>query len=210
MPAAAASLMKGDSLVALDDTISPLFCSAQEYLSYQGGETIHISFLRGDSVYTSPIKISNEGKIGVYPVNPYNFIETETIHYSFFSSIPRGIAMGFDQLAFYVKQFKLIFSRDGVKQLGGFGTMGKLFPKSWDWHNFWNTTALFAIILAFMNIIPIPGLDGGYFLFILVEMVTRKKPGDKFLTYANAVGLSLILLLAIYANGMDIFRYFFQ
>ena len=110
----------------------------------------------------------------------------------------------------YVKQFKLVFTKEGASQIGGFGSIGKMFPKTWDWGRFWGNTALLAIILAFMNILPIPALDGGYILFILVEMITRRRPSDKFIGYANTVGFALLLLLLLYANGMDIFRGFFK
>jgi regulator of sigma E protease len=110
----------------------------------------------------------------------------------------------------YVKQFKLVFTKEGATQIGGFGAIGKLFPKTWDWYIFWNNTALLAIILAFMNILPIPALDGGYILFILIEMVTGRKPSDKFLGYANTVGFILLIALLLYANGLDIIRGFFK
>jgi len=113
-----------------------------------------------------------------------------------------------ETLTDYVKQFKLIATKEGSKQLGGFVTIGKIFPKEWNWHAVWNRTAFLAIILAFMNILPIPGLDGGYTMFILFEMITRKKPSDKFLGYANMTGMILLLLLILYANGLDIFRIF--
>ena len=103
-----------------------------------------------------------------------------------------------------------MFTKEGAQQLGGFGTIGSIFPKVWDWERFWNMTAFLGIILAFMNIIPIPALDGGYLLFIIVEMITRRKPSDKFIGIANTIGFTLLIILLIYANGMDIIRAFFK
>lgn len=117
---------------------------------------------------------------------------------------------GLSVLGSYIKQFKVIFSKEGISQLGGFGTMGSLFSPVWDWQSFWGLTALLSIILAFMNILPIPLLDGGHVLFILYEMVTGRKPSDKFLEHAQIVGLILLGALMLYANGNDIIRLFFK
>lgn len=207
-PAAEAGLMEGDSIVMINSEYNSYFPSIQEYMYYNGGKEVALSFYREDSLITQDVKINNEGKIGVLPVYYTQYLDTKKEKFGFFSSISNGFKMAIDQLKFYVEQFSVVFTKEGAKQLGGFGTMGKLFPNTWDWYQFWNTTALFAIILAFMNIVPIPGLDGGYLMFILYEMITRKKPGDKFITYANAVGMILILALVLYANGMDVIRAF--
>ena len=110
----------------------------------------------------------------------------------------------------YVKQFKIVFTKEGATQLGSFLTIGSIFPKVWDWYRFWSMTALLGIILAFMNIIPIPGLDGGYILFILVEMITGKKPSDKFLSIANTIGFAFLIILMVYALGLDFKRFIFK
>ena len=109
----------------------------------------------------------------------------------------------------YVKQFRLIFSKEGAQSLGGFGAMGSMFPKIWDWQSFWFMTAFISLILAFMNFLPIPALDGGYILFLLVEILTGKQPSDKFLEIANNIGFALLLGLLILANGNDVLKYFF-
>lgn len=207
-PAASAGLMRGDSIVLINNEIGPYYGQIQEYMSYHGGSDVDLAFYRGDSLMTCNLTLNNEGKIGVVPAFYTQYLETKKETFGFFTSLTEGFAMAIDQLKFYVEQFSIVFTKEGAKQLGGFGTMGKLFPTTWNWYLFWNTTALFAIILAFMNIVPIPGLDGGYLMFILFEMITRKKPGDKFITYANAVGMILILLLFLYANGMDVIRAF--
>jgi regulator of sigma E protease len=107
----------------------------------------------------------------------------------------------------YIAQFQFVFTKKGASELGGFGTIGSLFPAKWDWRNFWSTTALISIILAFMNILPIPALDGGHVMFLCYEMVTGRKPNDKFLEYAQVIGFFLLIALVLYANGNDLFRW---
>ena len=136
------------------------------------------------------------------------FLELRTIHYGFFESIPAGISKGFKTLKDYLKQFKLIFSKDtkAYESLGGFITIGSIFPGIWDWQAFWSLTAFLSIILAIMNILPIPALDGGHVMFLLYEVITGRKPSDKFLEYAQLVGLIILVALLLYANGNDILR----
>lgn len=130
------------------------------------------------------------------------------LDYGILSSIPAGIKYGWNTLKSYVGDFRYVFTKEGAKSLGGFGTIGQIFPEKWNWHAFWLMTAFLAIILAFMNILPIPALDGGYVLFLLIEVITGRKPGDKFLERANTVGMAILLLLVIYANLNDILRLF--
>jgi regulator of sigma E protease len=125
-------------------------------------------------------------------------------------SIPAGIKMGVETLGSYIKQFKLVFTKEGAKSLGGFGAIGQLFPPQWDWQTFWMMTAFLSVILAFMNFLPIPGLDGGYVIFLLYEMITGRKPSDKFMEYAQMAGMILLLGLVLFANGNDIFRALFK
>jgi regulator of sigma E protease len=134
--------------------------------------------------------------------------ELKTINYGFFQSIPAGLDKGFKTITDYLKQFKLIFSKHtkGYESLGGFITIGSIFPGVWDWQRFWNLTAFLSIILAVMNILPIPALDGGHVLFLLFEVITGKKPSDKFLEYAQIAGMILLLALLLYANGNDVLR----
>ena len=124
--------------------------------------------------------------------------------------MPAGISLGWNTLVSYVKQFKLVFTKEGSKQLGGFGSIGKLFPAVWDWQVFWNMTAFLSLILAFMNFLPIPALDGGHVMFLLYEIITGRKPGDKFMERAQIIGMLLLFALLIYANGNDIFKAFFK
>ena len=131
------------------------------------------------------------------------------VSYGFFESFPAGITLGVNTLKGYVGDLKHIFSKEGAKQLGGFGTIGSIFPAKWDWHQFWLMTAFLSIILAFMNILPIPALDGGHVLFLLYEIVARRKPSDKFMEYAQITGMVLLFGLLIWANFNDVLRFFF-
>ncbi|MCQ2285809.1 MAG: RIP metalloprotease RseP [Bacteroidales bacterium] len=208
-PAADAGLQKGDVLVGVDSETVFSFFDFQNLFLEHSGDSVMLSFMRSDStVNTAMIRISPDGVIGVIPQSPLAFLETETVEYGFWEAIPNGIAMGWNKLVAYVKQFKFVFSKEGATQLGGFGTLGSIFPKEWNWELFWSMTAFLSLALAFMNFLPIPALDGGYILFILVEIITRKKPSDKFLGYANTVGFILLLALLIWANGLDILRAF--
>ena len=129
--------------------------------------------------------------------------------YSFLASFPAGAALGVQTLKGYVGQMKYLFSKEGAKQLGGFGTIGSIFPATWDWHQFWYMTAFLSIILAFMNILPIPALDGGHVLFLIYEIVARRKPSDKFMERAQMVGMFLLFGLLLWANFNDILRFLF-
>lgn len=205
-----AGLRHGDSIVALNGIPYTSYFTLQEQLAENANKLVSIDYYRQGVLQEDSILLGDDGKLGVYYMNPAYYLPVKKVNYTFWESIPKGISQGFNTLGMYVKQFKLIATKEGAKQLGGFGTIGSIFPKVWDWQRFWSMTGFLAIILAFMNILPIPALDGGYLLFILVEMITRKKPSDKFIGYANAVGLSLLLLLVLYANGMDIIRAFIK
>jgi regulator of sigma E protease len=139
----------------------------------------------------------------------WNIFEFEHTEYNLFQAIPAGISYGWNILAMYVKQFRLVFTKEGAQSLGGFGAIGSMFPAVWSWYAFWHMTAFLSIILAFMNFLPIPALDGGYILFLLVEMITRRKPSDKFLEKANEVGFWILIALLVLANGNDILKIFF-
>ena len=118
--------------------------------------------------------------------------------------------MGCSQLVSYVKAFKTVFSKEGAKNLGGFGSIGHIFPDEWDWYSFWSITAFLSVILAFMNILPIPALDGGHVLFLLYEMITRRKPSEKFMEWAQTAGMVFLIALLLFANANDIYRFFIK
>ncbi|MBR5193972.1 MAG: RIP metalloprotease RseP [Bacteroidaceae bacterium] len=132
-----------------------------------------------------------------------------TKEYGFFESFPAGIALGVNTLKGYVNDMKYVFTKEGAKSVGGFGTIGSIFPSVWDWHRFWEMTAFLSIILAFMNILPIPALDGGHVLFLLYEIIARRKPSDKFMERAQMVGMILLFALLIYANFNDVVKFLF-
>ena len=131
------------------------------------------------------------------------------LEYGFFDSFPAGVALGVNTLKGYVNDMKYVFTKEGAKSVGGFGTIGSIFPKVWDWHRFWEMTAFLSIILAFMNILPIPALDGGHVLFLLYEIIARRKPSDKFMERAQMAGMILLFALLIYANFNDVVRFLF-
>ena len=131
------------------------------------------------------------------------------LEYGFFESFPAGIALGVNSLKGYVNDMKYVFTKEGAKSVGGFGTIGSIFPSVWDWHRFWEMTAFLSIILAFMNILPIPALDGGHVLFLLYEIIARRKPSDKFMEYAQMGGMILLFGLLIWANFNDVLRFLF-
>lgn len=160
---------------------------------------------RGDVRDTATVVLSSDLKLGYVP--KYNDYTPVTRNYGFFESFPAGVSYGVDVLSGYVGDMKYVFTADGAKSLGGFGTIGSLFPGTWDWYQFWKMTAFLSIILAFMNILPIPALDGGHVLFLLYEVITRRKPSENFMLRAEYVGFAILILLMVVANLNDILRW---
>lgn len=160
---------------------------------------------RGGQLDTLTVSANADFQVGIYSQTPP--YEWATDHYGFWASIPAGIRYGWNQLRGYVSDFQYVFTREGVKNLGGFGTIGSIFPSQWNWHAFWLMAAFLSVILAFMNIIPIPGLDGGHVLFLLWEVITGKKVSDKVLEKAEWVGFILLMVLMVYANANDVIRF---
>jgi regulator of sigma E protease len=179
-------------------------------LSKYKNQEVKLDIYRKGTLTSTVAKVDSAGFLGFYPKNEMQAYQTVTLKYGFFESFPAGIKMGVQTLKDYVNQFKYVFTKEGASSLGGFGAIGSLFPPTWNWHAFWMMTAFLSVILAFMNILPIPGLDGGHVLFLLYEVVTRRKPSDKFMEYAQVAGMVLLLGLVIYANGMDIIRAIFK
>lgn len=167
-----------------------------------------MTVVRDGKEQTMPrVDVNEYGKIGIQMRMPDKIFDIEEVRYSLLGAIPRGWQLGTAQLSNYVSSLRLVFSKEGAQSVGGFGTLGSLFPKKWNWYSFWQITAFLSVILAFMNIIPIPALDGGYTLFLLVEIVTRRKPSERFLEIANMIGMGFLFLLLLYANANDIFRF---
>lgn len=178
-----------------------VYCSAQDSVRLRN---VSVVISRNSVRDTLKMQLTPDFKMGIVVKMPYR---PETLHYSFFDSFPAGIKHGIDVLGGYVNDMKYLFTSDGAKSLGGFGAIGSIFPTTWDWPRFWEMTAFLSIILAFMNILPIPALDGGHVLFLLYEIIFRRKPGDKFMERAQVVGMTLLLILMLWANLNDVIRY---
>jgi len=215
---AAAGLEAGDQFISINGQPSYYVDQAKELLDqYKGGQITALVEDQNGARRDVTLSVNNEGKIGIafklLTMEEYQergIFEVETKKYSFVESIPVGIDKGVSTLTGYVKQVKKIANPEtgAYKGVGGFAAIGGLFPDSWNWEAFWGTTALISIILAFMNILPIPALDGGHVMFLLYEMISGRKPSDKFLEYAQLVGFVILLALLVFANGNDIYKLF--
>lgn len=213
--AAKAGLLAGDTILTVNGLNAATWTSFQTVLadmrtrareSYVDRNLQLVIGRPGAGRDTLTVAADDNFRIGIIHVSDeYEPVELE---YGFFSSIPAGISYGWNTLKGYVGDFQYVFTKEGAKSLGGFGTIGSIFPEKWNWHAFWLMTAFLSIILAFMNILPIPALDGGYVLFLLVEVVTGRKPGDKFLEVAITIGMIILFGLLIFANLNDIIRLF--
>ena len=208
--AEAAGVLAGDQLIAINGQAALYFSDYVKTLPSLAGQEIQLSVLRGLDTLHYDIMLGETGKIGVYYVPPSELISYDHRDYSFFESFPAGTAMAMDKLDSYVQQMKLIFNPEtgAWKGLGGFISIGKQYSPEWDWYSFWNFTAFLSIILAFMNILPIPALDGGHVMFLLGEMITGRKPSDKLLEYAQVTGFLILIALLLLANGNDIIKLF--
>ena len=206
-PAAKAGVLEGDRIIAVGDSLTPSYTELVPALQAYGGKPVTIKVLRGNKTLSLQATPTEGGKLGFGLQAPDEVFEWQTTRYGFFEAIPIGISTGTGMLTTYVGSLRHLFSKEGASQIGGFGAIGSLFPPKWDWRTFWEMTAFLSIILGFMNIIPIPALDGGHVMFLLWEMVTRRKPSDKFLEYAQMAGMFFLLALLIYANSNDIYRF---
>jgi regulator of sigma E protease len=205
-----AGVQIGDQLIALNGEEALYFSDYITKLPTLADQDISLSVLRGLDTLHFNVSLGRKGRMGVYYVPPTELITYDHREYGFFESFPAGTAMALDKLDSYVQQFKLILNPEtgAWKGLGGFITMGKQFKPEWDWRHFWNFTAFLSIILAFMNILPIPALDGGHVMFLMWEIVTGRKPSDRFLEYAQMIGFFLLIGLLLLANGNDIINLF--
>lgn len=220
-PAATVGLQKGDRIVGINGSpvdsyneftdriarLSDVLAVAKTSEDSMKVRNATIVFARGEQTDTADVILTPELKLGFLCQTIAGIYKPYTREYSFFESIPAGIKYGWNVLAGYVDDMKYVFTADGAKSLGGFGAIGSLFPPMWDWYMFWKMTAFLSIILAFMNILPIPALDGGHVLFLVYEMVTRRKPSEKFMIRAEYVGFGILILLMVVANLNDILRW---
>ncbi len=207
-PAAKAGLQQGDRIIALNNDTGLFFNDFAATAAKYKGKEVELTFLRNNIAQRVKLTLTTDGKIGVALKSMSELFETKKTQYSFLASIPAGINLGVETLNTYVKQLKYVFTKEGAQQVGGFGAIGGLFPKSWSWEIFWNMTALLSVILAFMNILPIPALDGGHVMFLLYEIITGRKPNDKFMEYAQITGMVILFSLLLFANGNDILKMF--
>ncbi len=222
-PAMKAGIKKGDRLVAINGkaidswnefnyqrgVLNDMLATAQspaDSMKVRNASVVieHAATKATDSLQ---VVLTPELLLGVTQTSIATYYKPTEVKYGFFESIPAGIAYGWNTLKGYVSDLRYVFSAEGAKSLGGFGAIGSLFPPTWDWHSFWLMTAFLSIILAFMNILPIPALDGGHVLFLIYEMITGRKPSEKFLLYAEYIGFGILILLMVVANLNDILRW---
>jgi regulator of sigma E protease len=204
-----AGMKSGDKILAFNEKSITSWTGIRTTLEqFKESKTNNIQItVQRDSIITLTAQLDSTYTLGVMPqVLDY---PVETLTYGFFESFPAGIAYGRNVLKGYVSDFKYVFSREGAKSVGMFGTIGSMFPPMWDWHQFWLMTAMLSLILAFMNILPIPALDGGHVLLLLLEVISGKQPSDKFLERAQIVGMFLLLGLFILAFYNDLARFVF-
>ena len=220
-PAASIGLQKGDRILAINNKtvdsyneftdqlgiLEDMMTAAKTQDDSLKIRTTTIVYARGERQDTASVVLTPELKLGFFVKSIAGLYEPITKEYGFFESFPAGIKYGWNVLAGYVGDMKYVFTADGAKSLGGFGAIGSLFPPMWDWYLFWKMTAFLSIILAFMNILPIPALDGGHVLFLLYEMITRRKPSETFMIRAEYVGFGILILLMVVANLNDILRW---
>ncbi len=220
-PAATVGLQKGDRIVGINGSpvdsyneftdriarLSDVLAVAKTSEDSMKVRNATIVFARGEQTDTANVILTPELKLGFLCQTIAGIYKPYTREYSFLESIPAGVKYGWNVLAGYVDDMKYVFTADGAKSLGGFGAIGSLFPPMWDWYMFWKMTAFLSIILAFMNILPIPALDGGHVLFLVYEMITRRKPSEKFMIRAEYVGFGILILLMVVANLNDILRW---
>jgi len=205
-----AGLEKGDRIIKADTISVEFFDELSPVIATKKNQTIRLEIERNGTILVKESNVSSDGKIGIglLPNEEYEKMGVLTIerkHYSFFAAFPAGVRKSVEKLVFYMDQFRLILnpSTGAYKGIGGFKSMGSIFSPEWDWESFWNITAFFSIILAFMNLLPIPALDGGHVLFTLIEIITRRKPSQKVLEYAQIAGMIILFTLLIYANAND-------
>ncbi len=208
-----AGLQIGDSVIAVDSVPVKYFDEVKPLLQKNKGKEITLTVRRNGKDTTITLTVPESGKIGVYiDTDLSKFYPIETEHYTLLQAIPAGIKLTFKQIGSYLKQFKLIFTPEtkAYKSVGSFIAIGNLFPRTWDWQHFWSLTAFLSIVLAVVNLLPIPALDGGHALFALFEIITGRRPSDKFLEYAQIVGMILLFMLIALAFWNDLTRFVFK
>jgi len=208
-PAKKAGLNINDKIIGINDTLLTYFDQFRAVIGQYKNKEPRIIILRGFDTLKIPVQVPREGLIGVYPKGPVNYFSLKEKNYNLITAIPAGIAKTWNGVGNYLKSIKLLFSQDkAYESVGGFITIGSIFPATWDWQAFWSLTAFLSIMLAILNVLPIPALDGGHVMFLLYEIIFRRKPSDKFMEYAQYVGMAILFGLLIFANGNDIVKLF--
>ncbi|MCP4553454.1 MAG: RIP metalloprotease RseP [Bacteroidetes bacterium] len=209
-PAEAAGMLVDDKILGINELSLQYYDEFQSQLKNYINQTIVVPVLRDNDTVRLNIDVSEEGILGVYPKSPMHYFTSAERDYSFAEAIPAGFVKAYDGIGNYLKQLRLLFSPEvqAYKSVGGFITIGSIFPSTWDWENFWRLTAFLSIMLAILNVLPIPALDGGHVMFLMYEIITRKKASDKFMEYAQLVGMIILFGLLIFANGNDIVKLF--
>jgi len=208
-PAEAAGIKINDRIIGLNDSLLLFFDQFRSEIQKYKNAAVRVMVLRGSDTLRIQVNVPKEGLIGVYPKNPADFLTFSEKDYNLISAIPAGAVKTFDGAWNYVKSIKLLFSQEkAYESVGGFISIGNIFPSTWNWHAFWSLTAFLSIMLAILNVLPIPALDGGHVMFLLYEIIFRRKPSDKFMEYAQIVGMVLLFGLLIFANGQDIMKLF--
>ncbi len=202
-------VLPGDKLIGFNDSSLLFFDQYAAVTKEHANQLVNVNIIRDDVEISKAVQLDSLGKLGIYAVSPYDILNIESKTYSFIESIPSGFAKAKQTTIDYVKQLKLMFAPEvkASESLGGFISIGRIFPSLWDWESFWALTAFLSVLLGVMNILPIPALDGGHVVILLYEIITGKKPSQKFLEIVQMVGILLILFLVIYANANDVIRY---
>lgn len=203
-------LVTKDSIVGINNKEVSSIAALRKNLSENINSDVTVSFYRGDSLHTAKVHVDSTAVLGFTSASASKYFQVKHDKVGFFESFPMGLRLAKETLTGYIAQFSFVFTKEGVSNLGGFGAIGSFFPATWDWQAFWFMTAFLSVILAVMNILPIPALDGGHVMFLLYEIVARRKPNEKFMEYAQIVGMVILFALLIYANGNDLFRAIFK
>jgi regulator of sigma E protease len=208
-PAKDAGIALNDKIISINGEPTNFFDEFARAVKAHKGETVNAKVVRGIDTLLFNIKVSQEGMVGI-SINPTKYFEFEKKNYTLLQAIPAGFVKTYDGIGNYLKQLKLLFSPEvkAYESVGGFITIGSIFPATWDWPAFWRLTAFLSIMLAILNLLPIPALDGGHVMFLVYEIISGRKPSDKFMEYAQITGMILLFALLIFANGNDIIRLF--
>ena len=208
-PANKAGIKVNDRIIGLNDSLLPFFDQFRHAVQQYKDKEVQVMLVRSRDTLRIPVMVTHQGLIGVQPWGPDKFLTFKDKSYSFLTAIPAGFVRAFERAGSYLKSIRVIFSqKNAYESVGGFITIGNIFPSTWDWYAFWSLTAFLSIMLAILNLLPIPALDGGFVMFIIYEMIFRRKPSDKFMEYAQIVGMVILFGLLIFANGNDIINLF--